>query len=227
MSRSLVLLSGGLDSSYNLLKSHQTDGVALALSFSYGQRAAAREIQSAHQQCEKYGINHRVVDLSFFSSMQNSGLTNADKIIPVGSEVNINENEQSLKTASAVWVPNRNGIFLNVAAGIAEDLGIQTVITGFNAEEAATFPDNSQDFLRSAEISFQYSTRNHVKLFCYSIAMNKTEIIEDALKIGLDFALLWPCYFSEEKWCGQCESCLRFKRALKSNHIDLSERFHR
>ena len=51
-----------------------------------------------------------------------------------------------------------NGIFLNIAAGFAEALSAQAVLPGFNKEEAATFPDNSVDFLESLNHSFSFST---------------------------------------------------------------------
>lgn len=139
--------------------------------------------------------------------------------VPTAQAVQIEDLTVSQKTAQAVWVPNRNGIFLNIAAGFAEGLGAQTVIPGFNAEEAATFPDNSAAFLKALEDSFSLSTANHVRVHCYSVEMTKTDIVREGRQLNLPFRDLWPCYFAGENWCGECESCQRFQRALQANGV--------
>ena len=62
-----------------------------------------------------------------------------------------------------MWVPNRNGVFIAIAAAFAESLGADLVVTGFNAEEAATFPDNSAAFAAAATESLRFSTANGVR----------------------------------------------------------------
>lgn len=211
----LVLLSAGLDSTVNFLEALQDGGVKLALTYSYGQKAAVQEIARAKALCLKYKVEHAVVELPFFKSFTSSSLLRADQNIPLGSEVNIQSYEKSLITAEKVWVPNRNGIFLNIAAGFAEGLGVQEIVPGFNLEEATTFPDNSEEFQAALEHSFKFSTRNKVRVKCYTIRMNKTEILKRGLDLGMSIEDLWPCYQAGEKWCGRCESCLRFQNALK------------
>ena len=211
----LVLLSAGLDSTVNFLEALQDGGVKLALTFSYGQKAADKEIERAKALCQKYSVPHSLVELPFFKIFTSSSLLRADKNIPLGSEVNIQSYEKSLITAEKVWVPNRNGIFLNIAAGFAEGLGVQEIVPGFNLEEATTFPDNSVEFQEALEQSFKFSTQNKVHVKCYTIQMNKTEILKRGLELGLSIEDLWPCYQAGEKWCGSCESCLRFQNALK------------
>lgn len=211
----LVLLSAGLDSTVNFLEALQDGGVKLALTYSYGQKAAVQEIARAKALCLKYKVEHAVVELPFFKSFTSSSLLRADQNIPLGSEVNIQSYEKSLITAEKVWVPNRNGIFLNIAAGFAEGLGVHEIVPGFNLEEATTFPDNSQEYQEALEHSFKFSTRNKVRVKCYTIRMNKTEILKRGLDLGMRVEDLWPCYQAGEKWCGRCESCLRFQNALK------------
>ena len=141
--------------------------------------------------------------------------------IPTGREVSIDDMERSTETMKAVWVPNRNGILLNIAAGFAEGLDASFVIPGFNVEEAATFPDNSQDYMNALDEAFSFSTRNRVKVKCFSTAMNKTQIVTEAAKLEVPLKDLWPCYFAEEKWCGECESCQRFSRAIRESGVSL------
>ena len=213
MSQHVLLLSAGLDSTVNFLEALQDGGVRLAITFDYGQRAALREIHKAQQLCQRYQVAHQVVELPFFKHFTQSSLVNRTQTIPQGSEVNIASHSASLKTAEKVWVPNRNGIFLNIAAGFAEGLGVPFVVPGFNAEEASTFPDNSAGFQKALEGSLSFSTQNHVQVKCYTLHKQKKEILLRGRELGLDINDLWPCYLGEEKWCGQCESCLRFANA--------------
>ncbi len=225
MKKTVVLLSGGLDSTVNFLVSRAESEVVLALTFDYGQKAAKKEIEVTSQLTSTFGIRHLVLSLPFFQNFGSSSLTNPNKVIPTGGEVSIDDLQTSQETARSVWVPNRNGIFLNVAAGFAESLGADWIVPGFNREEATTFPDNSQAFLEAATESFKYSTANQVQVKCHTTQMSKTEIVELGLRLKLDWKWIWPCYFNGEKWCGQCESCLRSKRALQANGVSLSGLF--
>jgi 7-cyano-7-deazaguanine synthase len=217
--KSVVLLSGGLDSATNLYKAHQETEVLLALTFDYGQKAAAKEIQAAHRLCQSIGIPHKVIAIPWVREFGKSSLIDPKRAIPQGDDVLIDNYQQSLKTAAAVWVPNRNGIMLNIGAGFAEALLADFVIPGFNIEEAQTFPDNTAAFLDAMTQSLSFSTSNQVRAHCYTADLNKTKMVALAKSLVLPFELLWPCYFDQEYWCGICESCLRFKRALESNSL--------
>lgn len=214
-SKCVVLLSAGLDSSVNLFQAHREHEVCLALTFDYGQRAAAREIQSAQALCKELSITHKVLSLSFFKDFNRSSLIQTREKVPTGRDVDIHDLKTSEKTAASVWVPNRNGIFLNIAAGFAEALGAQFVIPGFNAEEAQTFPDNTEGFMQALDKSFGFSTSNKVKVHCYTSGLFKIDIVKKGVELGLPFEKIWPCYFSGDTWCGECESCQRFKNAMK------------
>lgn len=217
--KSVVLLSGGLDSATNLYQAHRETKIVLALTFDYGQRAAPRELKAAEKLCRALGVPHKVIQIPWIKEFGRSALLDSSQKIPQGGSVSIDDHTQSLKTASAVWVPNRNGIFLNIGAGFAEALEAPMVVPGFNIEEASTFPDNTEEFLQAVTQSLSFSTSNKVKAHCFTTDLNKTEMVHLAIKLKLPFENLWPCYFSEEKWCGTCESCLRFKRALENNQL--------
>ncbi len=223
--KALVLLSAGLDSSLNLYEAHFQLDVVLALTFNYGQKAAHQEIKAAKNLAAGLKISHKVVDLPFFADFNKSSLLVASENIPTGTNVDIHSLEVSHQTAKSVWVPNRNGIFLNIAAGFAEALGVSFVIPGFNAEEAATFPDNTEDYMKALDHSFSFSTANKMKLKCFTTSLNKTEIVLRALELKMPLEKIWPCYFAGARWCGQCESCLRSKNAMEKAGIDVKKYF--
>lgn len=213
MSSAVVLLSSGLDSTVNLYKANGEMKVSLVLTFNYGQRAAKREIQQSAQITKALGLRHEVVELQWLKAITATSLVNTKTEVPSGEKVQIDNYEQSLITAKSVWVPNRNGVLLNIAAAYAESLNSDFVVPGFNKEEATTFPDNTFEFLRALDHSFSFSTASHVRTQCYTTDMNKTEIAKLGRELRVPFDLMWPCYFGGETICGRCESCLRFKRA--------------
>ena len=222
----VALLSSGLDSTVNIfeaIKHHHE--VVLALTFNYGQRAAAKEIEHSAKIAKYLKVPHKVMDVTWFKDFNKSSLLVEDQKVPTGKDVEIDNLEKSAESAKSVWVPNRNGIFINIAAAYAESLGANAVIPGFNAEEAATFPDNSKEFLEAATKSLWYSTANHVNVGCYTAHLNKPAIVRLGQGLKVPWELIWPCYFAGDKWCGQCESCQRAKRAFASASVDVAHLF--
>lgn len=215
MKKAVVLLSGGLDSTVNIFRASRELNVVLAVTFNYGQRAFINEKAAAQKICKILNIPHRVVDVEWFKEFTQTSLVNIENEVPT-EQVKIDDLNASQESAKAVWVPNRNGIFLNIAAGFAEGLGAQYVIPGFNKEEAATFADNSASFMHALDASFAFSTQNGVQVKCYTTDLDKTAIVGLGRSLGIDMDLIWPCYFSGTASCGKCESCLRFKRACQS-----------
>jgi 7-cyano-7-deazaguanine synthase len=218
--KSVVLLSSGLDSTVNLYEAKQAGSVALALTFDYGQRAASKEIAASARLTQELKIPHKVVKLDFFKDFGQSSLVDRNMSLPLNDDVSIDDLKVSQNTAKSVWVPNRNGIFLNIAAGFAEALKADSVVPGFNLEEATTFPDNTQGFLDQLSMSFFFSTSNKVKARCFTTHLNKIEIVKRGLALKVNFKNIWPCYQDLETWCGQCESCKRAKRAFEANGLD-------
>jgi 7-cyano-7-deazaguanine synthase len=217
----VVLLSAGLDSTYNLLKACGELSVRLALTFDYGQKAAAREVSRAAEIAAHFKVPHEVIQLPWFAKFTTTALVGSETLA-TGQDIEIDNLERSLETAKNVWVPNRNGIFLNIAAGFAEGLEAALVIPGFNAEEAATFPDNTGAFLGTLDACWKLSTDTGVRAFCFSTDMSKSEIVADA-KANLPFTKMWPCYLAGETWCGSCESCQRFARAVNANGLSFKD----
>lgn len=213
MKRSVVLLSSGLDSTVNLYEARLRSEVVAAVTFDYGQRAAQKEIQNARAHCDLLGIRHIVVALPFFKEFTQTSLVNRSSDVPTKNEVGIDDMKMSSASAVRVWVPNRNGIMLNIAAGYAEGLQADWIVPGFNIEEAQTFPDNSNDFLEATTHALKYSTANHIEAVCFTTALDKTAIVRRGTELGVRFDLIWPCYFGDETLCGQCESCQRYQRA--------------
>ncbi len=214
--RSIVLLSGGLDSSANLALCRLHDEPVLALTVDYGQRAFESERRAADALCRHFGVPNRVLELRWLGALGGSALTDVSLSMPQPKEGELDDRVAAEASKARVWVPNRNGVFLNLAAAFAERHGAEQVVVGFNREEAQTFPDNSEEFLERATRALELSTSNHVRVACYTVRMDKREIVAelDQSVPGFPFQAIWSCYEGGQVACGRCESCRRLERAL-------------
>lgn len=188
--------------------------IFFALTFDYGQKARLKEIEAAKNIAQKYKIDHKVIELDYIKDID-TGLTKGK--IPDFDGQKLDDFDYSTNTAKSVWVPNRNGIFINIAAAYADKFGVDYIITGFNKEEGTTFPDNTPEFIERINNSLEFSTLYHPVVLSYSIEMDKSGIVQFGKAIDAPFEFVWSCYYDGEKMCGKCESCQRLKRALNTN----------
>jgi len=211
MEKAIVLLSAGLDSTVSLAYGVRNFQVVLGLTFNYGQKASQKEIEHSKKILDYYGIPQEVIELPFLKKITKTSLVAEDQEIPTDIDL---ESDAAVKTSmEKVWVPNRNGLFINIAAAYAESLGAKYIITGFNAEEAKTFSDNSREFVDAVNHALKYSTLNHVQVVSFTQNLEKFEIYRLGVELGAPLDLIWSCYYGGDEMCGVCESCLRLKRA--------------
>ncbi len=225
----ILLLSGGLDSVVNCALACEEGPVVLALTFDYGQHAANREIGAAKEVSDHYSIPHRVIPLPWLGEITTTDLVRKGAHPPELSREDLDDREKTKDSARAVWVPNRNGIMIEIAAAFAEVLGAGRIVAGFNREEAATFPDNSAAYLETVNHALAYSAGAPVEVISYTARMDKKEIVQAGLLHQAPFAKVWSCYRGEEKMCGSCESCGRLERAIVGTEAEemLKGRFER
>ena len=214
----LLLLSGGLDSSAQIVLAPEKPRYALTIN--YGQRAFRQELESSAELCRHYGIELFQLETPWLGKLGKSAITESSWQMPTPSFEDLDQLQASRASASRVWVPNRNGLLINIAACYAESLGVAEVWVGFNREEALTFPDNSGGFLGAINHSLNYSTRGAVQARCFTLEMNKAEIVRELVKRDPQFPFdhIWSCYEGAEEPCMKCESCMRLIRALRSQH---------
>lgn len=211
MTRSIILLSGGLDSLVSLGLKKDELNLELGLTFDYGQKSASKEIEASRKICEHYNIKHKVIKLDWLKDITQTSLV-SDKDVPTGMEL-----EDSFNSAKSVWVPNRNGLFLNIAGCFADSYGYSYILIGANKEEAQTFSDNTQDFINAVNGEFEFSTQVSPKVVAPLINCDKNDIVMLALKNNVPLELTMSCYQDGEGHCGICESCSRLKNALIAN----------
>lgn len=211
MNKAIVLLSGGLDSAISIALLKAKLDIKLALTFNYGQKAFESEKNASKKIAEYYNIPHKIITLDFLKEITNTSLVNQDKSIPTP-----NLKEDTTSSMKSVWVPNRNGLFINIAGAFCDSFDINYIILGANKEEAKTFSDNSKEFIENCNKTLQYSTLKKPEIITPLINMNKTEIVKKGKELKVPFNLIMSCYNDiNGRHCGVCESCQRFKQALE------------
>jgi 7-cyano-7-deazaguanine synthase len=201
----VVLLSGGLDSytAAAILKKH---GYELhALSIYYGQRHS-QELQAARRVAESLGVaRHLELDIDL-SKIGGSALT-ADIAVP---------KDRALDASIPVtYVPARNTVFLSLALGWAEALGVCDIGIGANALDYSGYPDCRPEYLRAFEQMANLATKAGVegrrfRIHAPLLEMSKAQIVGKGLELGLDYGLTHSCYDPQPdgRPCGHCDSCM-------------------
>ena len=210
MKDSVIILSGGMDST-TLLYDYQ-DRIALALSFDYGSNHNARELPFAVEHCHRLGIEHLVIPLSFMGEYFKSSLLQGAEAIPEGHYAD--ENMRS------TVVPFRNGIMLSVAVGMAESRGLKYVMIANHGGDHAIYPDCTPEFVDAFDHAAESGTFVKVRLLSPYTHLTKGEIARRGKELGVDYAETWSCYKGTEKHCGKCGTCVERKEALAYAGID-------
>ncbi len=211
MDKAVVLLSGGLDSTVAFKEAFDRCERLVALTFDYGQMAGRREVESAASICSRYNVPHRVLHLPW---LRGGALTGQGEL-PTPEVEELEIPQVAMETARRVWVPARNLVFLAIAASIAEGLEYNLIVTGFDAEEAETFPDNSARFVQLFNETLKLGTLNHPRVWAPLENLDKTGIVRRGVEINAPLELSWSCYRPDPQPCGACESCQRRKRAFQ------------
>ncbi|MDY0293737.1 MAG: 7-cyano-7-deazaguanine synthase QueC [Candidatus Methanomethylophilaceae archaeon] len=217
LSKAVVLLSGGLDSTTVAAVAIADGREVTALSFRYGQRHT-RELGSAAAVAQYYGIDHVVIDLDLRSFR--SALTREDMEVPLdrpgdlGGEIPV------------TYVPARNIVFLSIAAGLCESLGAESIYIGANAVDYSGYPDCRPEFFEAYERMINVGTKTGVegrpiRIMTPILHSSKADIVRLGKRLGAPLHLTWSCYNGGERACGRCDSCrLRLKGFEESGYRD-------
>ena len=210
MPDSIIVLSGGLDSTTMLYE--YKDDIALALSFDYGSNHNARELAFARLHCQRLGIPHIIIPLDFIHQYFRSSLLEGADAIPEG-----NYNDDNMRSTV---VPFRNGIMLAIAAGMAETRGLTRIMMANHAGDHAIYPDCRQSFVDAMNQAIQAGTYEGITLFTPYTNLTKADIARHGKALGIDYSETWSCYKGGEKHCGKCGTCTERREALREAGID-------
>ncbi len=224
MSKAVILLSGGLDSTTTLAIAKSQGFDCYALSFDYGQKQKS-ELHSAKQAAKVFDtIEHRTMSISL-NDIGGSALTDSNIAVP--------KFEHSDKIP-ITYVPARNTIFLSYALAYSEVLDCQDIFIGVNALDYSGYPDCRKEYIQSFEAMANLATKQGVegkKLTIHTplINLHKAEIIQKGLSLGVDYSLTTTCYQADDKGraCGVCDACEYRKIGFKEAGVSDPTRYQK
>ena len=212
MNNSIILMSGGLDSIVSLGVAKKEYNITMGLTFDYGQKTAKSEIEASKKIADYYNIEHKIIKLDWLKEITKTAL--------VGDGEAPNNDFETNDSAKAVWVPNRNALFLNIAASFCDAFGYNYILFGANKDEAKTFPDNTEEFRKTITNLFTTSTQVKPMVVAPLINYSKGDIVKIAVENNVPLEYVRSCYKSPEGHCGECESCYHLKKALMQNNCE-------
>lgn len=205
MTRAVVLLSGGLDSTTAAAMARREGWELFALTLRYGQVHAA-ELEAARRVAAALGVTRHVelgVDLAAFggSSLVGEGAIPKDHLGDPG--------------VPSTYVPARNTVFLSLALAWAEVLAAERIVIGVNALDYSGYPDCRPEYIAAFEYLASLATKAGVegrplRLYTPLQHLTKAGIVRLGAELGVDFSLTHSCYdpTPDGRSCGHCDSCL-------------------
>jgi len=205
----VVIYSGGMDSFTVLNKALKDGKEVFALSFDYGQRHV-KELECASSVCKNLNVHHKVIDISAINQLlAGSSLTD---------DIDIPEGHYEAENMKSTIVPNRNMILLSLAVGYAVSVGASQVYYGAHSGDHAIYPDCRPEFVKKMNDVCMIANYESVEIFSPYLNVDKTAILTDGLKMGLDYSNTWTCYNGREKACGKCGACQERLEAFRDNN---------
>lgn len=208
MSKAIVLLSGGMDSTTcatMAVLEHGAENV-IALTMFYGQKHEV-EINSAKAVCEHLGIEvHKVIQLPDIFKGYGSTLMDSDKPNPELSYKDINDSFG----VSPTYVPFRNGNLLAVATAMALVEEAEVIYYGAHSEDARNwaYPDCTPEFNGAMANAIYVGSYHKVRLVTPLQWSGKANVLATAIDIGAPLELSYSCYNGREKHCAVCPTCV-------------------
>lgn len=199
--KTVLLLSGGLDSAALLYRLRADGHEVLPLSVDYGQRHH-RELQAARSLAGGLRLSLAVVHAPHLAPLlAASALTDPGVELPRGLPADD-------PAQAATVVPGRNLILIALAAGYAVARDADAVAFAANASDAEIYPDCRTAFidpLRAAVAACRPS--RPLWLQAPFVRMTKAAVVAEGVRLGVPFGLTWSCYSGGERPCGACGAC--------------------
>ncbi len=212
MTKSVVLFSGGIDSTTALYWALARWPSVHALTFDYGQRHRL-EVQMARKLARRVGVSQTIFKLDL-KQVGGSALTDFSIGLPRYKKLSAVQHG-----TPATYVPFRNGILLALSAAWAEVRGFTEIVCGFNTADSPDYPDTRPEFVKAMEKAIRTGTlaafgRPAMTIHTPWIGLKKSAIIRRGITLHADYSYSMSCYAGEEIPCRSCSACLLRERAF-------------
>jgi 7-cyano-7-deazaguanine synthase len=199
--KTLVVYSGGLDSTCLIAKCIHDGDYVEALNFNYGSKHNVHERACAEHFCKERNITLHELDLDFIGKMFKSSLLKDGGKVPEG-----HYNDETMRSTV---VPFRNGIMLSIAAGLAESRGLDTIAIANHTGDRVNYPDCRWEFVNAMKEAILEGTYERLRLYAPFTNMSKVEVLKCGVACGAPVNDTWSCYQPYRKdgryvHCGCC-----------------------
>ncbi len=209
--RTVVIFSGGLDSTTLLYDLKSAGHEVAALAVNYGQRHGC-ELLSAKAICQSINVELITLELKGLAQIfGHNSLSDANVTVPTGTY----EPDSMQQTT----VPNRNMILLSLATGWAISHDYQAVAFGAHSGEYTPYPDCRPEFAAAMDDAAQLCDWQAVRILAPFVNWSKADIVRRGSELNVPFEETWSCYVGGEKHCGRCGTCLDRKLAFETSGI--------
>ena len=206
MSKTILIFSGGLDSTtllYHLLNNgHEVK----CLSINYGQRHS-RELTCAQIITAGLDIEHRVLDLSSLKSFL-GGSSQTSQHVPVP------HGHYAAETMKVTVVPNRNMIMLAIAGGWAVAEKFDRIAIAAHAGDHAIYPDCRDEFFAPLGLALRTGNYHQVAIYRPYLTWTKAHIVATGDTYNVPYEKTYSCYEGRPLHCGECGTCVERREAF-------------
>lgn len=215
--KSIVLMSGGMDSLVCAGVAHAEGHELYFLHMDYGQKTSRRERKAFDDIADFYKIpseRRKVIDMNFLRQIGGSSLTDVS--------IDVKNYSGDSDVIPDSYVPFRNTIILSLAVSWAEVMEAKLLYIGANHEDSPGYPDCRPQFYEAFNRVIQEGTKaNDIRVLTPVIHRKKKDIVLRGAALKVPFELSWSCYQSTTKACGKCDSCaLRLRGFREAGMMD-------
>lgn len=202
----VIILSGGLDSTTLLYQLLAAGDRAVPLGIDYGQRHR-RELAAARALCQDLGLDYTVADLRALRRLL-PGSSQTDDTVAVP------EGHYTDASMRHTVVPNRNMLLLAVALGVAVAAGADRVAYAAHAGDHPIYPDCRPAFVAAMQQAAAVCSERRLDLYTPFLHWTKADIVRQGAALGVPFGRTWSCYQGGERHCGRCGTCVERREAF-------------
>ncbi|WP_036578826.1 7-cyano-7-deazaguanine synthase [Brucella anthropi] len=203
--RVMLLTSGGLDSTTVAFGLHAEGRDVWPLFFDYGQHCVDTEWSRVNEVLPTDMKRPERVNLSdLFKESSSRLIVEADLW-----KDDVRDND--------LYIPYRTLLFYAAAAAKAQTLGILEVYTGFINSNHAKEIDCTAAFMNKLDgLTDTIGPVRFTSPFRYS---SKTEVVQEAIRLGVPIGRTFSCQASSKLPCGACPNCVERLEALRQTGL--------
>lgn len=208
----ICVVSGGLDSTTMLYHVMDIGFEPIVITFKYGQKHDI-EIYYAKRTCKELGLKHYVLNIPV---LPGSALTESEMEVP--------KEDYSVETQKSTVVPNRNMVFLSIAAAYAIAEDTKDIFYAAHKSDAV-YPDCTKKFVDKLNAALREANYEYLTVHAPFISKMKYDIVVIGDELGVPFVETWSCYDPvnvkkedntlEAIHCGVCGTCRERKVAFE------------